>query len=357
MIFIIQIPNGGGVVRAVVYDQALQFAVRDVPEPVVGPGEIKIQVTRAGFCGTDLHLHHGGFGAVFPLIPGHEGTGVVTELGEGVDTYQVGQSVVVNPNAFCGRCTYCRAGDLVRCRDVRSVGVNRDGMFAEFVAVPVEQVFNADGIERDAAVFTEPASCAMHGLEVLRPRPGTSALVFGAGPTGALLAQLLASGGVAHVTVVDPAQAKLDTVFALGIDQIRRIEMVTEHNAARIVAELRAASPTREGYDVVVEATGSAAVGNLGVPLLRNGGTLLIYGVAHEDARLAISPYELFRRELTVKGSFAEMTSFAAALNALRTGRVRTHGLITHRFTLADYGRAIDAAQHDSSAHKIVITP
>jgi D-arabinitol dehydrogenase (NADP+) len=344
-------------VRAVVYDQALEFSVQEVAEPEAGPGEITIKVTQAGFCGTDLHLHHGGFGARFPLIPGHEGVGVVSALGAGVTGFEVGQQVVVNPNAYCGLCAYCRAGDLVRCENVLSVGVNRDGMFAEQVSVPAGQVFAADGLEPDTAVFTEPASCAMHGLERLRPRPGTSALVFGAGPTGSLLAQLMASGGVAHVTVADPAAAKLATVRALGIDQTVPIGMITEDNAADVTSQLRAASPTGQGYDIVVEATGSAVVGDLGLPLLRNGGTLLVYGVAREDARLALAPYEMFRRELTVLGSFAEMTSFAAALNALHHGRVRTDGLITHRFGLEDYGKAIEAAQHDATAHKIVIVP
>lgn len=343
--------------QAVVYDRALEPEVREIPEPEAGPGEVKIKVVQAGFCGTDLHLHHGGFGARFPLIPGHEGTGVITALGAGVTGFGVGQTVVVNPNACCGLCAYCRAGDLIRCENVLAVGVNRDGMFTEYVSVPVGQVFDADGLEPDTAVFAEPASCAMHGLERLRPRPGTSALVFGAGPTGSLLAQLMASGGVAHVSVADPSPAKLDTVRALGIDQTVPIGRVTPENAAEATAQLRAVSPTGQGYDIVVEATGSATVGDLGLPLLRNGGTLLVYGVAGEEARLALAPYEIFRRELTVLGSFAEMTSFAAALNALRTGRVRTTGLITHRFALADYAQAIEAAQHDPSTHKIVIVP
>ena len=343
--------------QAVVYDRALEPEVREVPEPEAGPGEVKIKVTQAGFCGTDLHLHHGGFGAKFPLIPGHEGVGVVTALGEGVTGFAVGQQVVVNPNAYCGLCAYCRAGDLVRCENLLAVGVNRDGMFAEYVSVPVGQVFGADGLEPDTAVFAEPASCAMHGLERLSPRPGTSALVFGAGPTGSLLAQLMVSGGVAHVTVADPSAAKLATVKALGVDATVVVAHIDDDSTEQVLAQVRAASPTRDGYDVVVEATGSVTVGDLGLPLLRNGGTLLVYGVAREDARLALSPYEMFRRELTVKGSFAEMTSFAAALAALRGRRVRTDGIITHRFGLADYAKAIDAAQHDQTTHKIVIVP
>ena len=97
------------------------------------------------------------------------------------------------------------------------------------------------------------------------------------------------------------------------------------------------------------------AVGDICVPLTRNGGTVLIYGVTRPDERLAISPFELFRRELTIKGSYAEMTSFAAAIAALRTGRVRTDGIITDRFQLDDYGKALQALSSDPTAHKVVI--
>jgi len=118
---------------------------------------------------------------------------------------------------------------------------------------------------------------------------------------------------------------------------------------------LRAASPNGDGYDVVVEATGVTALGEIGVPLTRNGGTVLIYGVTRPDERLSVSPFELFRREITIKGSYAEMTSFAAAIAALRTGRVRTDGIISHKFALDDYGKALDTLASDPTAHKVVI--
>jgi D-arabinitol dehydrogenase (NADP+) len=105
----------------------------------------------------------------------------------------------------------------------------------------------------------------------------------------------------------------------------------------------------------VVEATGVTAVGDICVPLTRNGGTVLVYGVTRPDERLSVSPFELFRREITIKGSYAEMTSFAAAIAALRTGRVRTDGIISHRFPLDDYGRALETLASDPTAHKVLI--
>jgi D-arabinitol dehydrogenase (NADP+) len=220
--------------------------------------------------------------------------------------------------------------------------------------VPETLVFSVDGLPKDTAVFTEPAACAMHGLETLQLRPGSSVLVFGAGPTGLLLAQLIASGGASSVTVAAPTQFKLDTAAGLGID---RTVPISRDDAGGNIAKLRAASPGGDGYDVVVEATGSTRIGDICVPLTRNGGTVLVYGVTRGDEVVKFHPFDVFRREITIKGSFAEITSFAPAIAALRGGRARTTGIITHRFSLDDYGKALDALENDPSVHKVVIVP
>jgi D-arabinitol dehydrogenase (NADP+) len=174
---------------------------------------------------------------------------------------------------------------------------------------------------------------------------------MGAGPTGLLLAQLISSGGATSVTVGDIVPFKLETAAGLGVDST----VLMTKDPAQNIDLLRAASPNGDGYDVVVEATGVTALGDICVPLTRNGGTVLIYGVTRPDERLSISPFELFRREITIKGSYAEMTSFAAAIAALRTGRVRTDGIISHKFALDDYGKALDTLTSDPTAHKVVI--
>jgi D-arabinitol dehydrogenase (NADP+) len=201
-------------------------------------------------------------------------------------------------------------------------------------------------------VFAEPAACAMHGLETLQVRPGGSALVFGAGPTGLLLAQLIASGGASSVTVAAPTQYKLDTAQQLGVDNV---VLIDRNDAEGNAAKLKAASPGGDGYDFVVEATGSPAIGEICVPLTRNGGTVMVYGVTRGEDTVRFHPFDVFRREITIKGSFAEITSFAAAIAALRSGRVRTDGIITHRYHLDDYAQALDAVASNPKAHKVVI--
>lgn len=339
--------------KAVVYDAPRSFEVKDIATPTAGPGEVLIKVHQVGVCGTDLHIHHGDFNAVFPLIPGHELVGTVDELGDGVDRFAVGEQVTVNPNIFCGHCDYCLAGRLILCSNAKGLGSNYPGFFAEYVVVRTDLVFSVEGIDPDTAVFTEPAACAMHGVETLSPRPGSTALVFGAGPTGLLLAQLLKSGGVAHVTVAAPTRFKLDTAERLGVDATVLIDRADPEGNE---ATLRDASGT-DGYDYVIEATGSTAVAEICVPLTRNGGTVMVYGVTRNEELVRFHPFDVFRREITIKGSFAEMTSFAAAIRALRAGRARTDGIITHRFSLDEYGKALTTLVEDHSAHKILIVP
>jgi D-arabinitol dehydrogenase (NADP+) len=339
--------------KAVEYDAPRSFTVTDVPTPQPGPGQVRIAVAQVGVCGTDLHLHDGGFGAVYPLIPGHEVVGVVDQLGEGVTRFALGEQVTVNPNIHCGYCDYCLAGRVILCTDGRGLGSTGVGFFAEYACVDHDLVFSVEGLPRDTAMFTEPAACAMHGVERLTVRPGSSALVFGAGPTGLLLAQLLTRSGAASVTVADLVPFKLDTATRLGIDHTVRLDCGDpSHN----IQALRDVSPTGDGYDIVVEATGVPAVGETCVPLARRGGTVLVYGVTHDDDVLRIHPFDVFRREITILGSFAEATSFGATIATLRSGRVRTDGLITHRFTLDDYGKALETLATDPTAHKVMIT-
>jgi D-arabinitol dehydrogenase (NADP+) len=337
--------------KAVRYQEPGDFVVTDVPIPPVGPLDVRIKINQSGVCGTDVHLHHGTYIGVYPLTPGHETIGEIDEVGSKVTRFQPGQWVTVNPNIYCGECAYCLAGQLGRCANTEGMGVHRPGFFAEYAVADHRQVFSVDGLEPDTAVFAEPTACAMHGLETLAMRPGGSALVIGAGPTGLLLAQLIKSGGATSVTVGDLVPFKLETAAGLGLDSTVTMTRAAEENIER----LRDASPTGDGYDVVVEATGVVAVGNICLPLTRNGGTVLIYGVTRPDDRLSFRPFEMFRREITIKGSYAEMTSFAAAIAALRTGRVRTDGIISHRFSLDDYDKALDTLASAPTAHKVVI--
>src|SRR4029450_7406809 len=160
--------------KAGVDEAARSYAVKEIPDPRAGAGEVRIKVGQVGVCGTDLHIHEGDFNAVFPLIPGHELVGVVDQVGEGAGRFHVGEQVTVNPNVHCGHCDYCLSGRLILCANLKGYGSHLPGFFADYVTVPENLVFSVEGLHRDTAVFTEPAACAMHGLETLDLRPGSS---------------------------------------------------------------------------------------------------------------------------------------------------------------------------------------
>lgn len=341
-----------GTMRAVVYEAPRRFEVRDLPLLEPGPGEVRLAVEMAGLCGTDLHIHDGGFFSKYPLTPGHEIVGRVDSLGEGVLGLSVGQRVAADNTVLCGHCFYCRRDEPLFCRNFYSLGVNGPGAFAEYVIVRAEKCFAADDLDLLTAVMAEPTACAVHGMDVLGLRPGSDVLLFGAGPTGLVLAQLLMHGGAARLTVAAPTEFKLELARHYGADHTVRMDRADPGAA---MAELRAQAP--EGFDAVIEATGAVPVAELCLPLARDGGTVLIYGMAGESEVLGVRPYEVFRRELTIKGSFAQVYCFDRALMALRSGRVRTEGIVTNRFSLADFGRALAALAEDRSCLKAAVVP
>lgn len=337
--------------KAVVYDKPQHFEVTDIPTPEPGPGEVRVAVTMTGVCGTDLHLHDGEFGPSYPLIPGHEMVGRVDALGPGVEGLALGRQVVVDNAHGCHECVDCRRGDGQFCSRTVAQGVTAPGGFAEYVIVGGGRCHDADDLPAEVAVFTEPLSCVVHGMDVLDLRPGSTVCVFGAGPTGLLLAQMLRHGGAASVVVAAPTQFKLDLIADLaGVDTV----LVDRDDPAAATAALRAYCP--DGFDVVVDATGSVPVMDQALDLVRHGGTIFLYGMAREAATWQVRPYDLFRRELTIKSSFAQDAEFDRTLAWLRGGMIRTDGIITHRFGLDDYAGAL-AAAGDSSCLKAVVVP
>ena len=338
--------------RAIVYDRPEHFEVRELPVPEPGPGEVLLRVLVAGVCGTDLHLHAGEFGPTYPLTPGHEFVGEVVAAGEGADgAALVGHRVVVDNTASCGHCVECRRARPAYCENIVAQGVNAPGGFADFVVTDAGRCFVVDDLNPEVAVLTEPTACVVHGLDMLGLAPGADVLLFGAGPTGLILTSLLNRSGAGRLVVAAPTAAKLELARARGADEVVQMDRSNPDAADRRLRELAPA-----GFDVVIDATGALAVLGPTLGLTRTGGTVFVYGMTEEAAQWPVAPYDIFRRELTIKGSFAQQFSFDRALTALRTGRVDPTGIITRRFGLDQYADAL-AAVSDSSVVKSVIVP
>jgi D-arabinitol dehydrogenase (NADP+) len=338
--------------RAVIYDRPESHALTVVPDPIPGPGEVVLGMTMTGICGTDVHIHHGDFGPRYPLVAGHEILGVIEQVGPGVTDLRVGDRVVYDTMVACGVCVNCQRQLPNYCTDIRAVGVTDPGGFAERVLAVAARCHSVEGIADEVAVFAEPLACSLHAMDTLALTPGSDVLLFGAGPSGLLLAQLLRHGGAGRLVVAAPTASKLELARRLAADDTVQVD---RSDIAASLADLKRLAPN--GFDVIVDASGAITVLQNALALTRDGGTILIYGMAAEGATITVEPFEIFRRQITIKGTFSQAYTFERALRMMRSGRIHTDGLITHRFGLDRYAEAIDAVAHDRDAVKTVIVP
>jgi 2-desacetyl-2-hydroxyethyl bacteriochlorophyllide A dehydrogenase len=307
-------------------------------------------VRAAGICGTDIHILKGEYEAKYPLIPGHEFSGVVAGVGDHVTRYRVGDRVTADPNIPCNRCPSCQRNEPNQCHNLAAVGVTRNGAFAEFVTVPEGNVFHIDNMSFAAAAMVEPLACVAWGLERLSVPPGANVLIFGAGPMGCLLAQALRYSGASKVVVVDVVAHRLSLVAALGATET----LLADENQSK---RLNAIEPG--GFDIVAEATGIPQVLENAFQYLRPRGTLWVFGVTPREARISFMPYDVFRKDLTIMGSFAVNRTFHASIAMIQSGIVQVEPLISHALPLEDFAKGFELAQFDPARMKVQfqITP
>ena len=308
--------------------------VRDVPEPRPGPGEATVKVAYVGICGTDYRIFAGDFMPHFPLVNGHEFSGVIAALGPdasgpGGTTWREGDRVAVDPTLYCGRCYHCLRRQANHCDEWGAVGDTRDGALAEYVRVPARNLYRVEDHETlEEAAFTEPLACVVWGIERLRVRPSDRVLIFGAGPIGALLAQMLDRSGTADVVVVDVDEEKLRVVRELGA----QATFVAGDGLAEGLEE----RSHGRGFDIVVDCTGVTEVIQALFTFAAPNARIMFYGVASPSARITISPFDVYRLDWEILGSMAINYTFQQARDLLAAGRVEVRPLISRIVGLDD---------------------
>lgn len=312
--------------RAILFSAPGSIAIQEVPDPVCGPDEVIVKVATAGVCGTDLHIYRGEYMADYPLIPGHEFSGEVVEVGEDVDYIRVGDRVAPDPNIFCNHCEFCRNDQANHCLNWQGVGITRNGGFAEYVAVPARVCYPVpDSLSDAQAAFIEPLACVAYALRRLRVNPADQVLIFGAGPMGLLLTQALRNSGASRVVVVEK--------------QPQRLALAAQLGAARAVAAgpgqaeaLKELAPY--GFDVIIDATGLPAVIEQAFAYLKPRGQYLQFGVTPIDATVRLNPYQIFKHDWVILGSFAVNYTFQPAIDWLANGVIDVAPLVSHTVPL-----------------------
>ena len=242
--------------KGLVLVDASRFEVRDVPKPEVAADEVLVEVKACGICGSDVHGMDGSSGRRQPpIIMGHEASGVVVEVGEAVERWKPGDRVTFDSTVYCGRCHFCRRGDVNLCDNRQVLGVScdefkRDGAFAEYVTVPELIVVGLpDGVSFEQAAMVEPVSIAVHAVSRVPIQLSDTAVVIGAGMIGLLTIQALKARGCGFVVAVDTKEDRLNLAGQLGADKC-----FNPHDC-HVVEEVMKRTGGR-GVDVAMEAVG-----------------------------------------------------------------------------------------------------
>ncbi len=285
-----------------------------------------MQVAACGLCGTDLHIYRNEYMSRFPVIAGHEFAGTIVKVGKEVADFRTGDRVAVDPNLYCGRCYFCRNQQGNHCLNWEGIGITRPGGFAEYVAVPGQACYLLPpGLTDTQAAFVEPVSCVIHALNRLRVWPGDEVLIFGAGPMGLLLVQALRHSGASQVVAVEPHPDRLALAHRLGATAVIPAD-------GREAQTLRDLAP--HGFAIVVDATGVPAVIEQAFGFLKPRGQFLQFGVAPNSASISLRPYDIFRHDWTIIGSFALCYTFQPAIAWLASGVVDVAPLVSHSLPL-----------------------
>lgn len=340
--------------KAAVLHGAGDLRYETVPDPTPGANEVVVRVKACSICGSDLHGFHGKHPRlVFPRILGHEFAGEVVALGSAVEGIRVGERVCCDIDICCGECAPCREGRTNICEKLRTMGFDRDGAYAQYVAVPAINLYPLpENVSYDQASAVQVLGIGYHAVaHRVKPRAGDNVAVIGAGPIG-LGAALVAKSLGASVTVFE--------LLAYRLDMARRLGGLAAFDPSRMDVRKEALALTGgRGFDKVVECVGGfqEKTVQMAVELVKRGGQITIVGTFPENKATIPIAY-IKDREIDINFSRGNFQAFAPCLDLIARGAVNPDLYISHRLPLA---RAVDALRlleaRDVPAHKIVLHP
>lgn len=323
----------------------------ELPDPQPRADEVLIRVSAAGMCGSDRHLVSGEYPGQTPVILGHEFEGIVIS-GHENDNVRIGDRVTVNPNIACGVCSYCARGLVAHCRHLSAYGVDRDGGFAELVAVRTAQAHALPAtLGEHLGALCEPLSCCLRAIDRAEIRPGQRVAVIGGGVMGQLLVQLARLAGATEVIMSTRQQQRRQLAESLGATASFD---PTDHD--RRAPDSDAAALDSAGFDVVLEAAGAPGSFEQAIAIARPAGTVVIVGAAPQQMTSTIRPFEIFERELRIVGSHLNPFTHARAAELVSSGVLNLEPLITRVVGLEDLAAALQMPPAAGEV-KVMMTP
>jgi len=309
--------------KAAVLTDKMNMEIQELPLPAPLDHEVIVKVKACGICGTDQHIYHGQPGSAevqFPIVLGHELSGEVVQVGKNVTQFTVGNRVSIDPNMYCGTCDYCRGNRVHLCDNLQAIGVTRNGGMGEYCAVPAANCYTLpDELSYEEGAMIEPLGCVLHGFNQIKVWPGASVLIIGGGYIGLMMLQVAKMYGTSPLIVSEPD--------------------VTKHELAIQLGATKAVSPEelerrKDGFDVVIECVGRKESMTQAVKMAKKGGTVLLFGVSSPDTKIDVQPFDIFSKELTIKGSFINPHTHDLAISLVQQGKIQIKPLLSHQFTM-----------------------
>jgi threonine 3-dehydrogenase len=338
-------------VKALVKTEAARgLSLRDVVMPAIGINDVLVKVQVAGICGTDLHIYEWdpwAQKAVTPgLVLGHEFVGEVVEVGSNVIDFRPGDVVSAEGHVVCGRCRNCMAGRRHLCAHTQGIGVNRAGAFAEYIAVPMTNVWlHAPDIDRDVAAIFDPFGNAVH-TALSFPVLGEDVLITGAGPIGLMAAAVVRHAGARHVVITDVNEHRLGLAEAMGVTRAIDVRTI-------VVGDVQRELGMVEGFDVGLEMSGNPEALRTMIANMAHGAKIAMLGIPTEP--IAIDWSVVVFNMLTIKGIYGrEMYESWYAMTVMLQSGLDISPVITNRFPAEDFQEAFATAA-DRRAGKVLL--
>ena len=324
--------------------------LEEVPEPGIGINDVKVRVLMTGICGTDLHIYEWDEWAratiPVPLVIGHEFVGEVVEVGSNVADFRPGELVSGEGHVICGRCRNCLAGRRHLCAHTQGVGVNRAGAFAEYIVLPMSNIWRHDPkIRREIAAIFDPFGNAVH-TALSFPVLGEDVLITGAGPIGIMAAAVVLHAGARHVVITDVNPSRLALAKKIGVTRA-----VDSRQAP--LKEVQKELGMLEGFDVGLEMSGSTAAFREMLGNMSHGAKIAMLGIPAGE--MAIDWHQVIFNMLTIKGIYGrEMYETWYKMTVMLESGLDISPVITHRFSWRDYEKGFEAMR-SGEAGKVVL--
>lgn len=328
--------------------------MQEVPVPAHGPYDVLVKVDAASVCGTDLHIYNWDTWAQGriqpPLIPGHEFCGTVAKVGDRVSTVRPGDFVSAEMHVACGKCLQCRIGQAHVCQNVKIIGVDSDGAFADYVVIPESNIWKLDpSLPREYGSILDPLGNAVHTV-LAADIAARSVAVVGCGPIGLFAIAVARACGASTVFALEISEHRRKLAHAMHADHV--LDPATEDVAA-IVAERTGGV----GVDVVLEMSGHADAMRLGFQILRTGGRVSLLGIPSKPVELDFARDIIFKGATVLGINGRKMYETWYQMEALlKSGRLDLAPVITHRLPMSEFARGMDLLK-SGEASKIVLTP